>query len=399
MPLVYVHGVGVRENTRYQRRQEVRDALFRRFLLRSHRQPDGSSAAIFSPYWGDLGARLMQDGVSSPRPGLEVLGMTGAAADSVVDHWYLLDYLAESAPETVLTDVAKRCLEDALDVLFDAAADAEVEPEHLAGFAERAMCYVIENLHPAWLSWMHDDDSFVDHFLKVIAQADTGMADSRTDESCWESLGGGGLRAALVDGAFRIRLQLERARDAAGNATSGRFVSRARRALLPPITNFLGDAMVYLHTPGTSGPIGDRIGAALQSAAECIAAQDALVVVAHSMGANIVYDLLTTELADLRVDLFVSVGTQVGLFEELKLFRQTGPLAPGGAPPAKPVNIDRWINVLDLNDPLGFQVGPVFNGVEDFSFGTGAILGAHGNYLVNPSFHARLERRAGLGAS
>lgn len=325
--------------------------------------------------------------------------MSGAAADSVVDHWYMLDYLAESPLETVLTDVAKRCLEDALDVLFDAAADAEVEPEHLADFAERAMRYVVEHRQPAWLYQMHDDDSFVDHLLRVIAEADTGMPDSSTDESCWESLGGGGLKAALVDGAFRLRWQLERARDAAGNATSGRFVSRARRALLPPITNFLGDAMVYLHNPGMSGPIGARIGAALQSAAQCAAVEDALVVVAHSMGANIVYDLLTTELADLRVDLFVSVGTQVGLFQELKLFRQNGPLAHVGVPPAKPVNIGRWINILDLNDPLGFQIGPVLNGVEDFSFGTGAILGAHGNYLVNPSFHARLEQRVSVDAS
>ncbi|MFE3495063.1 hypothetical protein ACFXOS_18660 [Streptomyces sp. NPDC059175] len=116
-----------------------------------------------------------------------------------------------------------------------------------------------------------------------------------------------------------------------------------------------------------------------------------LIVVAHSMGGNIVHDVLSHYRPDLRVDLLVTAGTQVGLFEELKLFRSSAPsltCAGGGKVPPLP-NVGRWINVVDPADPLAFAAAPVFAGAEDLRFDTGAWW-AHGGYITSPYFHHRV---------
>ncbi|MBB4716917.1 hypothetical protein BJ965_006799 [Streptomyces luteogriseus] len=49
---------------------------------------------------------------------------------------------------------------------------------------------------------------------------------------------------------------------------------------------------------------------------------------AHSMGGNIVHDVLSFHRPKVHIDLLVTVGTQVGLFEELKLFAASDPGVP-----------------------------------------------------------------------
>ena len=98
-----------------------------------------------------------------------------------------------------------------------------------------------------------------------------------------------------------------------------------------------------------------------------------------------------------EVDLFVSVGSQPALFQEMSLFG-AAVAAPGKA--SKPNAVAHWWNVYDPVDLLSFRCEPVFAGVEDFEFSSAAgLIDAHGSYFKRPIFYARLyERLHQIGA-
>ncbi|MFF4258634.1 hypothetical protein ACFY1L_46370 [Streptomyces sp. NPDC001663] len=145
-----------------------------------------------------------------------------------------------------------------------------------------------------------------------------------------------------------------------------------------------------------AAPIAERVADALEEGARLRTSTDPwLVVVAHSMGGNIVYDLLSHLRPELECDMLVTVGSQVGLIAELGLF-------PAVLPPEDPVRdrapvpegVSRWINVFDPNDALSFVIGPVFARGEDFQYSTGrGMWGAHSAYFGLPSFYRRLAER------
>jgi hypothetical protein len=61
---------------------------------------------------------------------------------------------------------------------------------------------------------------------------------------------------------------------------------------------------------------------------------DKLIVIGHSLGGVIVYDILTYFKPDLKVDVFASVGSQVAVFEEMTLYRAS----KLGVPPNPPAD-------------------------------------------------------------
>ena len=90
--------------------------------------------------------------------------------------------------------------------------------------------------------------------------------------------------------------------------------------------------------------------------------------------------------APLEIDLFLSVGTQIGLFAELGQFEVPG----DGKLLAVPVA--HYWNVYDYHDTLAFVCGPVLNGVEDFEVKTAAgVVSAHGAYFESAVFFRRLH--------
>ncbi|BAZ33631.1 hypothetical protein NIES4074_61450 (plasmid) [Cylindrospermum sp. NIES-4074] len=158
---------------------------------------------------------------------------------------------------------------------------------------------------------------------------------------------------------------------------------------------------MYLSKRGTQdepGEIIKEIVATLEEAKDLINTEDdKLIVVAHSMGGNIIYDILTHFRPDIEVDVLVTVGSQVALFEEMKLFRVSDETITAQSEVnrvSKPANVHRWINVFDFNDFLGFATESVFQGVKDFQYRTGNILfAAHNTYFNLPTFHERLAER------
>jgi pimeloyl-ACP methyl ester carboxylesterase len=164
---------------------------------------------------------------------------------------------------------------------------------------------------------------------------------------------------------------------------------------------FLGDVLTYLRqreADGAHGQIAALVAADLERAETARTPNDPqLLVIAHSMGGNIVYDLLSHLRTDLRCDVLVTVGSQPGLFAELGLF-------PAVDPPVDPTtdrvpalhNVGRWINVFDPADALAFAAEGIFDGVEDFRYRTGkGLVKAHSSYFGRPSFYVRLAARLG----
>jgi hypothetical protein len=92
----------------------------------------------------------------------------------------------------------------------------------------------------------------------------------------------------------------------------------------------------------------------------------------------------------------VTVGSQVAVIEEMKLFASSDPAIPNETVKkvSRPRNVKRWMNVFDSTDILGFAAGRVFEGVVDYHFATGHVW-AHGGYFVEPMFHERLGSRLG----
>jgi hypothetical protein len=158
--------------------------------------------------------------------------------------------------------------------------------------------------------------------------------------------------------------------------------------------------MTYLNergpTQSDAGPIATTVMTAIDAAVG-EAPDTPLVIIAHSMGGNIVYDILSHFRPDLECELLLTVGSQVGLFEELCLLaRGKHEQCPELDRVARLPNIRRWINVFDYNDVLGFAASKIFDGVDDFAYSTGSgVVKAHSSYFLMPRFYRRLADRIG----
>ena len=109
-------------------------------------------------------------------------------------------------------------------------------------------------------------------------------------------------------------------------------------------------------------------------------AGEPLVVLSHSMGGQIVYDLVTyflpqmPEYDGLRIDFWCATASQVGLFEELQLFPGTRGKGYG---PSNPVPLpDRrylggWWNVWDRNDFISYRAGGIIKDLVEEPYDSG----------------------------
>ncbi len=181
-----------------------------------------------------------------------------------------------------------------------------------------------------------------------------------------------------------------------------------RRPLEGFLPTFIGDVMTYVARRGTAeapGPIPLRVLAGLETAAFAAASRDEpLVVVTHSMGGQILYDVLTHFLprlpgyGEIRVDYWCATASQVGFFEELGLFLESDPghsRATGVLTPQPPQEVlGGWWNVWDHADMLSFRADGIFEGVDDSPFFVaGTLASDHNAYLDNRDFHRMLAVR------
>ncbi len=168
------------------------------------------------------------------------------------------------------------------------------------------------------------------------------------------------------------------------------------------IARFFGDMFCYLNNCGSSenpGTITKRILETLVAAHEIIERNgEPLIVLSHSMGGQIEYDIVTHFLpkspkySNLKIDFWCSVASQVGLFEEMKLFIASSNLYSkqnGNKVPFPDKNyLGAWWNVWDMDDILSYSVSDIIEGVDDMSFRVGHwLINAHVGYLQEKSFY------------
>jgi hypothetical protein len=196
--------------------------------------------------------------------------------------------------------------------------------------------------------------------------------------------------------------------DPIANVSSDAVLRLVRRPLSAQVALFLGDIFVYLRwretdsAKGTGSRIFEPIIDHLVEASKLRSLQDPLIVVGHSLGGVVLYDLLTDEAAlakfaeklgsKLIIDTWVTVGAQPALFADMGLYATPARAADGRFP--RPAPVRSWLNVYDYTDVLSFSCGPLFSDVKDYDFdNVTGVFSAHSAYFQRPSFYSRLRAR------
>lgn len=399
MPIVFVHGVNTRkiadyeahrpprkrEDTYDEQIESIKRKLSRHTLPllpeRYRRMP------ILDAYWGNLGARFPRGMAALPRDDAEHFG----GVDEIPVP--LLEAAARRqgfGRGRVLLPVAQDSLDDLVDLLWSVADDGgdATLREQLTGLAMDALNYVSE--HPSsgggndWLTEGPTDRDLLELFIKKVEE-NAGRG------TTGETFGGGGDRR--WDPIRTAQQRIEQMWRATANLT-GEQLARVRFSRFGEgMGYFFGDVAQFLRN---RTEIINQVAGVLEAAPRT-EEDEPLVVIAHSMGGNIVYDILAHHRPDLRCSVLVTVGSQVGLFEELELFKSAAGGASASTAPArasKPKNLEHWLNVYDTSDVLGYAAGRVFTGVVDYEFPTGKIAHwSHSGYIKGESFYRRLGDR------
>jgi pimeloyl-ACP methyl ester carboxylesterase len=384
MPVVFVHGVATRRNPDYERGVAARNALFRRYVYPALHWDDRVDP--FTVYWGGDAAEFRWHHASLPQGDAEAFG----AAESVED--YLLVQLSggedvdTSAP---LSSLARRSVEDAVDLIWASTAQEVAEAEvaqALAALAHRASDRMPELESDSVLTRAADDQEWLN---ALAARLEEAAPESADEIDGVEAFGGSAVWDRLSEAVIRVQ-------GAAGRLGGGAAAKLLRADIHRQAALFLGDVFFYLDRRGDRDHPGRIVSQVVQTLESAVDAGAPLIVVAHSMGGGIVYDVLSYYRPDIRVKMLVTVGSQVGLFEELCLLqagKQAGcPDGPTRVP--KLDNVEEWINVFDRNDLFAFATERIFEGAKDFDYSTGrGLFAAHSSYFTMPSFYRRLAER------
>jgi hypothetical protein len=418
MPIVFVHGVATRDDgERYAARwQQIRTFLERYIAPAISANP--AQVAIEPAYWGGLAATFAWDGASRPRSPL--LGM-GAAGDATpADQALTLAGLPETTrnlPAAAPTGGPGVLIAGGGGAAGSGGAGLRLKdltPDQLSDLAVTALQGVVQEPKELALAAIAADtvaqDPETRRKLAAAPDQQQELATLRTlvEEAYRAEQQRQGV-ALIGQGALdwsqpfidRIGEAADRAGSAPGFVLS-RAVAELRKPLNDMITLFLGDVFTYLKFRGDPKEPGRIPLAVLKKLQEVQAKRtderEPLVVLSHSMGGQLVYDLASTFIPqspafqDLRIDFWCASASQVGLFEELKLFAASDPQFSRQSNQAAPFPDRRylggWWNVWDHNDFLSFTVKSIFAGVDDAEFNTGlSLIHAHSGYIERPSFY------------
>jgi pimeloyl-ACP methyl ester carboxylesterase len=403
MPLVFVHGVNVRLGRVYELEMQQRNQHFLHifFKLLGRELP---AENIFNPYWGDLATNLS--------PGNQFL----PALQSAVAGQRLISHFGDAASEartkcSLITMAKTQPIRDVFDLMIAAAvedgiADTLEQAEELSKLAYRTV-HLSKKFDTFddqldWLCGVESDAQFLNKLESELESSDDTHAERKkiaedmhraadwikgqwieaheSMKSEMKQMGKKVLDHAVAD-LHRFRANAEHAIKAVGLAGKRTATEISAATITQPIRKlfherlflFIGDSFLYFGqrgTPDAPGPIVARVIDTIERARQKIDPinDPELIVVAHSMGGNIVCDIASHFQPDRPIDLLITVGSQFPLFADLRMFPgMNGPTRPIEKPP----NVKRWINIYDVNDVFGFAAVPLFSQVEDTEFASG----------------------------
>lgn len=398
MPIVFVHGVNNRkEDADYEpSRARIEQSL--RSILASDLGIDAKVLSVAFPYWGGDGVKFRWNQASLPTKETEVqalnLTLTGLKA-AEYELWIQEVQAQNGGTPVVLGDISRqdKGFAKAIDLVWDAAsmvAQTEADYQQVLERYAASRRYAASKI-PAWATQKPPltNQEFID---KLNQEIDPPL--NAPDALAVHALG-------FKDWWVSLSEAVNRLGSAPSDAVTAMALARARESLHAKATRFLGDIFVYLNShqgPDAPGAIVNVVMEALKQADKNRKpGDDRLIVIGHSLGGVILYDILTYFAPEIKVDLFATIGSQVPIFEEMTLYRSSKADVPANPPHDrlnKPGNIEKWVNVFDTNDIFSFRAEGVFDGVEDYKFDTGyGLLEAHGGYFARPSFYKRLAVR------
>lgn len=392
MPIVFVHGVNNRKEDAGFADDVARKKEFLKTLLAAPLGLEPTKVTIAFPYWGGNGVKFLWNQTSLPGDGIETLALGNP--NNEVDLWLSEVQKTFGTNSVILGNVSReKSFADAVDLIWDTAAataNSQQNIENVAEAYQASQLFIEKYPVPPWAMKAEplSNQDFVDALLK-------GIRELRADENKVETLGLSGWLQSTKEALARLG-------SAPGDLATAGLLALGRKSAHQKASRFLGDVFVYLKNRGSVGAPGPIVKAVLQAFQDADTARkpgdEKLIVVGHSLGGVITYDILSYFAPDLKIDYLVTVGSQVGLFEEMALYSRA---LPAGMPtdpkkdrvPANP-NVSKWVNVFDTNDVFSFRAEGIYKSVRDFQYDTGyGGMGAHGGYFARPSFYKRLRAR------
>jgi hypothetical protein len=430
MPLVFIHGVNTRREgaeAEPYAQAEARRTLFLEQSVIGPLVSQGKLAgpiAIVSPYWGDLGVSFRwQQASLPPVEFLESLGggvqptpqadleLSATLKDIGKARGDELEALGPSAGPIKRAAEADlpRLTESLLAPIIHGERSLKTDPKDTPEMVGRreALLLIAANqvAHDpaiqAQVAAAATDAAVLDllkraimarHRQLLVDAQDKGRLVVPAEDPAAVQLDALGLldnlRAIVTQGGQII----DRAAGAAGRAASVAALDLWREGLHKNFTRFLGDVFVYLNErDGLGGTLPETIVQRVLAAIEGAPRADPnepLIVVTHSMGGNVFYDIVTNYAPALQVACWISVASQVGPFEEMKLFKKSQRALGQPNHVAALPNVGHWLNVYDPADVLSFLAAPVFTGPHDVLLKTGeSTLKAHSEYFNRPRFY------------
>jgi hypothetical protein len=395
MPLVFVHGVNNRDSPSYRAGRLAKEIFFRNHLVGA--SVDGKSLSTLQcmafPYWGDLASSFAWNMASLPRDGIQALGGSADAATREI-LGQVVDAMAVPVNSEPLNQLAKQQFSLAVDALVTIALNSAQagNEKDTAAFVVAVQRYAVSNPQPGWVASTTSDSQFISRLVQETATAPGAQALGNPFARVTGPIAAGAarLKQAVLSSAGH-------AVDVSGDFASTKLLASVREPLNGTLGRFFGDIFIYFNgrgEVGAPGPIPQRILEALDDALTQDAGEP-LVIVGHSLGGVITYDLLSAFRPDITCDLFVSVGSQVGHFEEMKLYRASDPNIKLGQKAVTPKNIKRWINIYDPVDIFAYAARDIFNRFDvDAPYDTMTYpVKAHSAYFDQERFYERLRAR------
>ena len=436
MPLVFIHGVNTRAtDPDYERGVAARQMMFEQLVARPMRTTYPDFRIAPDVYWGDLGVGFLwrlrsipdirQKEVQGPEEdrskNLDLLrvGSAKSRLDSRVEHLGIPQPFAEAAkvdPAGLIRAIfaaeadrfAPPLLKPPVDDSNAGGRTTEEGKNH--GLLWIAVDRFARRVETQRALIQAESDSEVveriqsgirDEFQAVFEEAKPAAAETSegvehlgklSDGLGWAL---GHLKDAVDDAsAFLKKTAASAGRDASLGLTKILRDPISRKGL-----RFLGDVLVYLHHGAKGSPnICQRVREGLLKLKPNEGEKEPLVVVTHSFGSEIVYDLLTSRaLDDITIDLWVTVGAQTSLFAEMQLFTAMPTDIPKDTDQyvlGRPARVTKWVNFYDPADALSYKHKPVFGDVEDILVNdAGNLTNAHGHYFVTPFFYDKVAEQ------
>ena len=400
MPVVFVHGITVREDRFNSLLDDVRDGL----------KEAKSPLPVEGCYWGDLGSTVGRRLLSIPgvAAGARDIAEARVAATAATVEAQLLALLLDHPtlelvmlrdPQGLDPDGLERIPKsvEERDITLHAAAPriavaleqdpvirANVQGRLTADAATRIVTEAYR--HATRTDRALTAADLIDPLTRCLTAAlyreTADPADTLDSTFSWTA----------VDAAVQALLERELggdrslrsfAKDRALSTFTFALRHGLRERLMGGMAVFMGDVFVYLaKREEILGQLAAKVEAAVRADPD-----NPLWLIGHSLGGIICYDYCCR--TALAVERLVTVGSQVGMFAELGAIAIGAPRQNGKIETAP--KIGAWINIYDLDDVLSFVAQPIFTRVQDIEVDTDAPFPiSHSEYWKRGDVFAKL---------